>query len=89
MSEREHDERIGIRELRQNPAAMVAGIRQGKSYVLTEHNRALATIAPITTSAATVGPKSARPVDVSVFTRHELTTAPSVDALLDDLEGEA
>ncbi|MCL2780870.1 MAG: hypothetical protein FWD74_05170 [Actinomycetia bacterium] len=88
MSGTGRDERIGIRELRQNPAAMVAGIKRGKSYVLTEYNRDLATIAPIADTAATVGPKRTGPVDVSVFSRHELRTARSVDALLDDLAGD-
>ncbi len=96
MAEPEQVERIGIGELRQNPSKIVAGLKRGKTYVLTEYKRDLAIITPTahgtvagvtSVPPTTIPAKSDRPVDVSVFAHHTLTTANTIDDLLDDLKG--
>ena len=79
---------ISTRELRQNQSQMVHDVQSGEVYSLTLHGRAVGTIVPLQASARVVPPKRTDPVDTSLFTRIELTTAETVDELLADMRGE-
>lgn len=79
---------ISARELRQNPSAMIHDVEAGEAYALTLHGRRVGTIVPELTATRIVPPRRTGPVDVSVFSRHELTSAGSIDELLEDAKGE-
>lgn len=79
---------ISVRELRQNPSRMIHDVEAGEPYALTVRGRRVGTIVPESTATRIVPPKTADPVDTSVFERHELTTAGSIEELLEDAKGE-
>lgn len=79
---------ISTRELRQNPSRMIHDVEAGETYSLTLHGRQVGTIMPVQTPARVIPPKRTGPVDTSVFARHELRTADSIDELLQDMKGE-
>jgi antitoxin StbD len=78
---------ISVGELRQNPAAMIADLEGGEPYALTRHNRRIGTIIPVVSSATLIPRKSNGPANTRAIARHELTTAATVDELLDDDKG--
>jgi len=79
---------ISIGELRQNPASMIADLEGGEPYVLTRHNRRIGTILPTVSSAALIPRKASGPARTCTIARHELTTASTVDELLDEEKGQ-
>lgn len=79
---------ISTRELRQNPSQMIHDVEAGETYSLTLHGRQVGTIVPAEAPARIIPPRKTGPVDISVFVRHELRTADSVDELLEDMKGE-
>jgi antitoxin (DNA-binding transcriptional repressor) of toxin-antitoxin stability system len=79
---------ISTRELRQNPSRMIHDVEAGEVYSLTLRGRQVGTIVPAWAAARVVPPRRTDPVDPSVFPRHELTTADSLDELLEDLKGD-
>lgn len=78
---------ISVGELRQNPAPMIADLEGGESYALTRHHRRIGTIVPAVSSAKLIPRKSSGPARTSTIARHELTTAATIDELLDDDKG--
>lgn len=79
---------ISTRELRQNPSQMVHDVQSGEVYSLTLHGRQVGTIVPVQAPVRIVPPKRTDPVDTSVFVRHEVETAESIEDLLEDMKGE-
>lgn len=79
---------ISTRELRQNPSRMIHDVEAGETYSLTLHGRQVGTIVPAQAAVQLIPPKRSDPVDTSLFVRHELRTADSVDELLEDMKGE-
>jgi prevent-host-death family protein len=47
----DHDERVGVRELRQNLSVYLRRVRRGESLVVTEHGRPVARLAPLAPGA--------------------------------------
>ena len=78
---------ISVGELRQNPAAMIADLEGGEPYALTRHNRRIGTIVPAVSSAILIPRKSSGPAHTRAIARHDLTTAATIDELLDDEKG--
>ncbi|WP_256838596.1 type II toxin-antitoxin system Phd/YefM family antitoxin [Ornithinimicrobium faecis] len=79
---------ISTRELRQNPSQMVHDVQSDEVYSLTLHGRQVGSIVPVQTPVRIVPPKRTDPVDTSVFTRHELETAESIEELLEEMQGD-
>lgn len=78
---------ISVGELRQNPAPMIADLESGEPYALTRHNRRIGTIVPAVSSATLIPRKSSKPARTRFIARHDLTTAATIDELLDDEKG--
>ncbi|CAN5414299.1 hypothetical protein BH11ACT6_BH11ACT6_09380 [soil metagenome] len=79
---------ISVGELRQNPAHMIADLEGGEPYELTRHNRRIGTIVPAVSSAALISRKATGPARTSEIPRHHLTTAATIDELLEDEKGQ-
>lgn len=78
---------ISVGELRQNPAPMIADLEDGEPYALTRHNRRIGTIVPAVSSASLIPRKANGPARTRAITRHDLTSASTIDDLLDDEKG--
>ena len=48
------DDRVGIRELRQNLSVYLARVKEGESLEVTEHGRPVAVLAPLPESTTTI-----------------------------------
>lgn len=79
---------VSVRELRQNPAAMLREVEAGESYTVTSYNRPIARIEPIVSSTQIIPPKRSGKPKLSEMPRHELRTAGSVEELLEDMKGD-
>lgn len=79
---------ISARELRQNPSKMLHDVEAGETYALTIRGRQVGRIVPERNAARIIPAKTTGPVDTSVFARHALNTAGSIDELLQDMKGE-
>lgn len=78
---------ISVGELRQNPAPMIADLEAGEAYALTRHNHRIGTIVPTASSAALIPRKAKGHAKTREIDRHNLTSASSIDELLDDDKG--
>lgn len=78
---------ISVGELRQNPAAMISDLEGGESYALTRHNHRIGTIVPTASSAVLIPRKATGPARTRDIPRHELTSASTIEQLLDDEKG--
>ena len=78
---------ISVGELRQNPASMIADLEGGEPYTLTRHNRRIGTIVPAVSSAALIPRKASGPARTRTIARHDLTTASTIDELLNEEKG--
>lgn len=78
---------ISVGELRQNPAPMIADLEAGEPYALTRHNHLIGTILPAVSSATLIPRKANGPARTRTIARHELTTASTIDELLDEEKG--
>jgi len=78
---------ISVGELRQNPAAMIADLERGEPYELTRHNHRIGTIIPALSSATLVPRKASGPANTRAIARHDLTTASTIDELLNQENG--
>jgi prevent-host-death family protein len=79
---------VSVRELRQNPAQMLRDVEAGESYTITSYNRPIARVVPTVSSADILPPKRRGRPSLAALPKHELRTAESIDALLDDMRGE-
>lgn len=78
---------ISVGELRQNPAPMIADLESGESYELTRHNRRIGTIVPAVPSSTVIARKMTGPANTSAIRRHDLTTAATINELIEDEKG--
>lgn len=77
---------ITVAELRQNPTDALSDVETGETYVVTKHRREIARLVPADQGAAVTPPKKSGGSKLARRPRTKLTTAPSVDALLADME---
>lgn len=77
---------ISVGELRQNPTVMLAEVAAGETYRITRHGREVGRILPPDEAIALI--PAPRPGGMQLTGRepHELRSAPTVEALLDDLD---
>ena len=78
---------ISVGELRQNPAPMIADLEDGEAYALTRHNHRIGTIVPAASSASLIPRKRPGPARTREISRHVLTSAATIDELLEDEKG--
>jgi antitoxin (DNA-binding transcriptional repressor) of toxin-antitoxin stability system len=78
---------ISVGELRQNPAPMIADLEEGEPYALTRHNRRIGTIIPAVSSATLIPRKASGRARTRKIARHDLTTASTIDELLNEEKG--
>ena len=81
---------ISVAELRQNPTAALDDVAAGETYVVTRHRRPVAQLAPVEepvlvplTTAKRTGPSR-----LAGRQPWQLTTAATVDQLLEDMKSE-
>lgn len=79
---------ITVGELRQNPTAMLADVAAGESYRVTRHGREVARIVPPAPSVELTPARRPGGMRLTRVPRHEVRTAASIDALLDDERGD-
>lgn len=66
---------------------MIADLEAGEPYALTRHNRRIGTILPAVSSAALIPRKASGSARTRTIARHDLTTASTIDELLDEEKG--
>ena len=74
--------------MRQNPTAMLADVEAGETYVITRHDREIARVVPKSHAADLIPPKRRGGTRLVGLPRHELRTAASIEALLEDERGD-
>jgi len=79
---------VTVGQLRQNPTNMLAEVEAGATYRITRHNREIGRIVPPGSGVVLVPAKKSGRSRTSELPRHEVRTAESIDALLDELKGE-
>ncbi|MFT4233816.1 MAG: type II toxin-antitoxin system Phd/YefM family antitoxin [Microbacterium sp.] len=80
---------ITVAELRQNPTEAITEVESGEVYRITRHRREVARLVPPSTTAVNlIPPKRIGPSSTVNLPYVELSTANSVDELLEELKGE-
>lgn len=79
---------ISVGELRQNPTRMLDEVELGESYSVTRHNRVIARVVPVSSSATIIPAKKQGGARTSAMTPVTLPAELSVNELLDELTGE-
>ena len=79
---------ITVGELRQNPTAMLADVESGATYRITRHNREIGRVVPPGSAVPLTPAKKRGPSRTTELPRHEVRSAESIDALIDELKGE-
>lgn len=79
---------ITVGQLRQNPTEMLADVEAGETYRITRHNREVGRVVPPAEDSVLIPAKRPGRARVLHLPRHDLRTAESVDALLEEMKGE-
>ena len=79
---------ITVGQLRQNPTAMLAEVEAGGTYTITRHNHVIGRIVPPNAESVLLPAKRQGGSSLASIPPHEVRTAPSVDALIDEMRGE-
>lgn len=79
---------VTVGQLRQNPTEVLADVEAGGIYAITRHNRVIGRIVPADAAAEMTLPKRNGPAQTRRLDRVELTTAASIDDLIDDAKGQ-
>lgn len=74
-------------ELRQNPTAMLDEVAAGETCRITRHGREVGRILPPDEALPLIPPRALATMRLSDRPAHELRTAPTIDALLDEVKG--
>lgn len=78
---------ITVGELRQNPTAMLDEVAAGETYRITRHGREVGRIVPPDAALPLMPARARGAMRLTGRPPHELRTAPTIDALLDDMKG--
>jgi len=78
---------ITVGQLRQNPTRALDEVEAGATYRITRHDHEIGRIVPAGSSGDVLPPRK-RGSRLVERPRHELTTAPTVEELLDELRGD-
>lgn len=78
---------VTVGQLRQNPTAALADVEAGATYRITRHDRVVGRLVPPGDEAVVIPPKRSSGAQTARLPRIELTTARTVDELLEDVRG--
>lgn len=78
---------ITVGELRQNPTAMLDDVATGETYRITRHGREVGRILPPDEPLPLIPARARGTMRLTGLPAHELRTAPTIDALLDEIKG--
>ena len=70
-------------QLRQNPTGVFADVEAGATYMITRHNHVIGRIVPPGDEQIIAPPRMRGPAHTSAIDRVELTSASSIDSLID------
>lgn len=79
---------ITVGELRQNPTQALDEVERGETYQVTRHGREIGRIVPPGSTVPLVPAKDKGGMRLTDIEPVELSTASSIDELLDDMKGE-
>lgn len=79
---------ISVGELRQNPSAALADVEKGATWRITRHNREIGRIVPPAKGPEIVAPKRRGPAHTLDLVPVEITSADSIDELIESAKGE-
>jgi len=80
---------ITVAELRQNPTSALAEVEAGETYRITRHGREIGRIVPPSASGVPlIPPARSGGIKLAGLPRHEVQSAESIDALLEDERGQ-
>lgn len=79
---------ISVGELRQNPTHMLDAVEMGESYSVTRHNRVIARVVPVSSSATIIPAKKQGGARTGTLTPVRLPAELSVDEIIGELKGE-
>lgn len=79
---------VTVGQLRQNPTEVLAEVEAGAAYAITRHGHVIGRIIPPNGAADIVPPKKSGAAQTHLLDRVELTSASSIDDLLDGVRGD-
>ena len=78
---------VTVGQLRQNPTEVLADVEAGATYAITRHSHVIGRIVPADGFADIAPPKNSGAAQTQLLDRVELTSAASIDELVDDARG--
>ena len=79
---------ISVGELRQNPTEMLAAVEAGESYSVTRHNRVIARVVPVSSSATVIPAKKQGGARTSALPPLTLPDDLTVDGLIEEMKSQ-
>lgn len=79
---------VTVGQLRQNPTSVLADVEAGDIYAITRHRHVIGRIVPSGEATMFAPPKKTGPANTRSLDRIELTSAASIDELLDEEKGD-
>lgn len=79
---------VTVGQLRQNPTEVLDEVAAGATYAITRHNHVIGHIVPPEGTAGIAPPKKSGAAQTRLLDRVELTSAATIDELIDDARGD-
>ncbi len=79
---------VTVGQLRQNPTEVLAEVEAGATYAITRHSHVIGRLVPATGVPEMTPPKKFGAAQTRSLDRVELTTAASIDDLIDEARGD-
>lgn len=79
---------VTVGQLRQNPTEVLADVEAGTTYTITRHGHVIGCIVAPNGAADITPPKKSGAAQTHLLDRVELTSAASIDELIDDARGD-
>lgn len=79
---------VTVGQLRQNPTEVLAEVEAGATYAITRHNHVIGRIVPPNGAPEIAPPKKSGAAQTHLLERVELTSAASIDDLIEDARGD-
>ncbi len=79
---------VTVGQLRQNPTAVLAEVEAGATYTITRHSHVIGCIVPAGGASDIAPPKKSGAAQTRLLDRVQLSSAASIDDLIDDARGD-
>lgn len=79
---------VTVGQMRQNPTGVLAEVEAGATYAITRHGHVIGRIVPPNGAADIAPPKKTGAAQTRLLDRVEVTSAASIDDLIDDARGD-